>query len=315
MCTQTITRSTASYNRTKKCYQVITPWGEITHEFPSGPRGKRDAERETIRIDSPEAYAAAADLRFNVFSDYPEVYERIWKAARIVADHGIYSAHPLGSHKEGYHVASQSTDGKFYDVHRDAESSLYTCNCTDFEMMHAPTIKQQQLCKHIIGVKVAKMIGQVMPEYSGSPRDLWPHLAETGAIYTVIGAYNRRPYLYNQPQQRKATAGEIVEDHEGNTWRLIDNGQRLNAWRIGLPEIEQPATTGAAIATNNDAAPQASRYEGLDAIEAQRLYQKRQSLSKHNHDLKELQRQQVEKNAVKAYEQRKSAAVNADLFG
>jgi hypothetical protein len=310
MCKQTITKTQAVYNRSKKAYEVISPWGEIVATFPGGEKGKRAAELESIRTDDPQAYQVAADLRFNLFTSYPETWSRIWKAARIVADGQAFTAHPLSpnSGQEAYHVKSQREE-LFYTVTR--ESDLYACTCPDFDEFHAPTVQNQKLCKHIFAIKITKIMERPFPAYLDSPKNIWRFLEETTASYKVIGAYNHHPHLYATPQQRPAVAGEIVEVDD-ETYRLTHNGQRFGTWKITIPgQLTPPEVTSVA----TEPARSTQRYVGLGAIEADRLARKRAALSSHNRELKELQRKQAEKNAVKAYEQRKAETVNADLFG
>ena len=312
MCKETITKTQAVYNRSKKTYQVIAPWGEIVTEFPSGPQGKQAAELEAIRQDNPKAYQAAAHLRFYTFNAYPMTHSRIWKAARIVANGDVYKAHPLSQYntREAYHVKSQS-EQRFYEVTRPDD--FYTCTCPDFDEFHAPTIGGQKLCKHIFAVKIMKAAEQTIPAYLDSPKNLFRWLEETGSPARVIGTWNKRPYLYAEPQHRPAVAGEIVEDADGQTWRLVHNGQRFNYWRIDLPEARETAAPAANASKSEEAPTPAQLYEEAQLFEEARRNKNAVKINQYERGLRERSQLEGQQAAIRAFEER-SAAVNAGML-
>lgn len=298
MCEETITKTQIKYNRSRKVYQVISPWGEIVNDFPSGPQGKRAAELEALRIDDEAAYKQAAFLRLHVFTAYPETHRRIWKAGRIAADGQVYKAHPLSQYngREAYHVGSQSQE-IFYTVTRDRDTEKYACTCPDFNEYHAPTIRGQKLCKHIFSIKIMKAIERPIPAYLDSPANLYRFLEETPASWEVLGAYNRRPYLYEEAQQRPAVAGEIVRDEDGQTWRVMHNGQRFNFWRIGLPD---------STAENDEEETRAA--EDAEAIEDARRFGEAVKINQHERGQREKLRIHMQQAEIAQWKARKAAA-------
>lgn len=322
MYTQTISKTQAIYNRSGKRWQVIAPTGEIINEFPAGEQGKRAASMEAIRYADPVGYRQAVDFRSNIFLSYPMTWPRIWKAARIVADGQVFEAHPLSPNagQEAYHVHSQS-EAIFYTV--TSNDKFYSCTCPDFDEFHAPTVSGQKLCKHIFAVKIMKGINRPAPAFFDSPREIWRHLEETTTAYTVIGAYNRRPYLYAQPQQRPAVAGEIVWDGEGNAYRLTHNGQRFGSWKITINAEPEPATAAAEVSEIAQAIRR--RYSPtLDPHEQAAIDTgMKRGNNPRRRELNRMQREQAERNAAKAYREKTAAqkfeeaaaAVNGELFG
>lgn len=313
MCEQTITKTQAVYNRSLQLWQVIAPTGEITNEFPKGEQGRNAATLEAIRQDDPNGYQCAADFRFNRFNLYPMTWPRIWKAARIVADEAVYMAHPLSQYndREAYHVKSQSDD-LFYIVTR--LDTFYACTCPDCNLNHAPTIDGQKLCKHIFAVKIMKAMQREIPPYLDSPRGLFRWLEETGAAYKVVGAYNRRPYLYARPQQRPAVAGELIE-HDGQTWRVMHNGQGFNLWRVGLPVPIQPDPEPATEIVLAQQPTPAALFEEAQAIETARLFGNVRRIDQYERGMREKLRQHEQQAEIAAWKRRKAAeAVAVELF-
>ena len=295
----TITGTT--YNATKKKYQVLTSFGELVAEFPSGPSGKLAAEREAIRHDSAAIYDEAQHWQAGIFRNRHDIHGRLWRAARIAASRQVFERHPLSPAGLVCYVASQSEAQKFHQIRQiraTGESGRYQCSCQDYELGRAPTLKGQALCKHILALKLSRATDQELQKCSNILR-YEPSTERTGAPLTVIGVWrNGRPVLYDATEKRPAVAGEIVEfgDEATQIGRIVSNhnGQTLRVWRVALPaplRVEQEETPRPP-----------SRYGGLDNIEAAERARKHARNNLHNRGVRELQRQQATENAVKAYE-------------
>jgi hypothetical protein len=281
-------RTTVNYNRSAKVYQVITPDGEIIAEFNSGPENKMQAEAVAVQLDAADIHQAAAHIA-DIFRNRPDVLPRVWKAARIAADCQVYEAHPL-AHNTAYHVGSQGQPGQFYAVKQ--AGNRYECDCDDCNFDHAPIVEGQKICKHIMSIKIMKAAGRQPPPYPNSPRDLLHYLDETRAAFLVIGAYNRRFYPYAHPQRRRAATGEVVQDLQGETWRVIGGGQKVTMFPADIVTVElDPA-----------ASPE------LDPIEQQRMDEKREHMSRRNYELKEALRRKMEQAEITNWQQRRQEA-------
>ena len=199
--------------------------------FPSGANGRQQAAESSLLHDDPAAHAAAYYLVHDLLRNYTSLHMRIWKAARIVASGRAFAAHPLRSNM---HVTAHMTasDGGFYPVSQFADGSGYTCDCADIIFNRAPRIKNQMLCKHILALKIYRLIERPLPPFLASPHELHPWMDQTGAEFNVIGAYNRDVYTaYAEPIRRTAVPGEVVVIDD-RFYRLIGSSPKIQTYDV-----------------------------------------------------------------------------------
>ena len=218
MCNQIL--STIHYNYKGREYEVSAETGALIAAYPSGDAGKQAAAEAALLHDDPHAHAAAFYLVHDLFRRRHDLHGRIWKAARLVADGQLFAPHPLATRM---HLAAHAaaSDGRFYPIREYTDDSGWSCDCHDCMFHHAPHLKNQMLCKHIIAAKIHRIIKRPLPPYLASPKNLIAWLEETGAELNVIGAYNQNTYTaYPEPIRRTAVVGEVIIV-ENRFYRLI----------------------------------------------------------------------------------------------
>ena len=142
--------------------------------FPAGDEGHQAALLAQLKNDDPEVYGAAFYLAYDLFRGVEPLQERIWKAARMVAAGDVRPPYQAGEMRHTVaRVKSQSKSGPQLNYHYVVTRSpfgngRYACGCTDYELDAAPRVEGQKLCKHILAIKIMKIINRE-PE-------AWPEL-------------------------------------------------------------------------------------------------------------------------------------------
>ena len=237
MCNQIL--STIHYNYKGREYEVSAETGALIAAYPSGDAGKQAAAEAALLHDDPHAHAAAFYLVHDLFRRRHDLHGRIWKAARLVASGQVYATHPL---RQNMHtVAHVEGDGRFYPVREftDTNPPGYTCDCHDYINYTAPVVSAQSLCKHIIALKMHRIIERPLPPFTQSPAKLYPRMEETDKKFHVVGAYMGQQYVsYYEPVHRPAVADEVVR-MDGGLWRVSGNGRKFGYYNVTL-EVTQP---------------------------------------------------------------------------
>lgn len=299
--------STITYNRKYREYQVLDEDGEVFATHQSGPAGKQMAVEASILHDDPAAHAAAYYLVHDLFRERADLHGRIWKAAALVATGKVFAAHPLRDNIITVaHVASMHQG--YYPVQ---EFSMgHACDCLDFVNRQAPPVRNQRLCKHILALKIHKIINRPLPPFLASPNKLYAWMEETGASMEVVGAYRKGHYTaYPEPIRRQAVANEVVHHKDGDFWRLAHNGQKFISCIVTDEIAVSPRSRAAGKELTADNWTVARRATGLPD---------RYAVNSRSRQLREMQRRQSDANDVKIWREEKEAwadKANASLFG
>lgn len=238
MCNSNL--SSVVYDRKDKEYRISFD-GVVYASFPSGQEGASAAGQTAIQHDDPQVYAAAFYLANDLFRTRPEIQKRVWKAALAIIQSRVFAAHPLCYQSNiTAHVAAQNKEG-FYTVKRF--DNHYTCECFDYINYTAPKAETQPLCKHILAIKLHKIIDRPLPPYLDSPKDLMPWLDEAKAQFLVIGVYNRSEYTaYPEPVYRRPVISEVIMQN-GRFLRLIGHASKIQSYDV-TEELQEPDRRG-----------------------------------------------------------------------
>lgn len=140
------------YNPFNCSWQLVNEAGDITDSF-------------TPPADKATIFPLAAEITRN----QPALTPRVWKAAQLVeAGQVVTVANPGGwSGAQVAQVGSQTRSSKAHTISRIkperelsgpgvVEQWQFACTCEDFSGPHAPRIKHQKFCKHILAFLLVK---------------------------------------------------------------------------------------------------------------------------------------------------------------
>lgn len=168
-------KSTLTYNRSLMQWELADQSGSILAIYPPGNEGQQAAQVDQLKVDDPDLHAAAFYLAADLFRGHPELQKRVWRAADIVKNGDVRPPFQVG--EQPHTVARVKSDSKsgpqakyHYVVTRSPANRRYACGCFDYESGAAPKIEGQKLCKHILAVKLMKIINRTAPP--------WPELDE-----------------------------------------------------------------------------------------------------------------------------------------
>ncbi len=190
------------YDRSQKEYHLIDIDNEqILQSWPPGPDNRQEATEAMLQHNDARAYAAAFYLVRDLFRDRPDLHGRIWRACEIVADGDVMEPYHINDEPHTIaRVKSQSAagihTGRRYavKVHQTTDGKLYTCDCIDFTGTAergpgAPRHRHQPLCKHIIAVKLHKILMRPFHADEASstytPRQRRDHAANRAQYYGI----------------------------------------------------------------------------------------------------------------------------------
>jgi len=211
-----------------------------------------------IADTDPPIYKAANYLAADLFRHNPELTNRIWYAAGLIASRATAQPHPWDTP----HVVLRVKDnGRFHPVTRWENNVQCDCiDATDF----APKVDGIGLCAHLLAYKIHKL-SRIEPDpflLLHRPKDIYASRLRTGARVQVVGILDRRDFIpLPSRQTRHAYEGEVVW-LDGRFWHLTanHNGQRLKFEPVAIPDAYHIHAEPMSIHTTN------GRY-GLTAVE------------------------------------------------
>jgi hypothetical protein len=144
--------SNVQYDRVSKAYQVLDPETGAIESFPSGYRGRRDANRKAIHFQNARLHRIVTDL----VRKWPQGESRAWRAAELVIREAV---HDPADNQALATVTGHSEYGDYLVADR---KGLIVCDCIDYMDGNAPYFGSngQRLCKHILAVQFRRRLEQ-----------------------------------------------------------------------------------------------------------------------------------------------------------
>jgi hypothetical protein len=137
-------KTSVSYNRNSRKWELLGEIGEIIAEFPPGPAGRTAALVAQLTIEIPDLAPVIIEME----SAMPSLAGRAVRAGQIIANNNVIVT------PSRWRVRSQRRPRELYTVF-DLTETGFRCTCKDYDN-GAPRLKldgrYQPVCKHILAV-------------------------------------------------------------------------------------------------------------------------------------------------------------------
>lgn len=150
-----------TYNARLRQYEVTAADnGRKISAHPAGKAGQREAEQAAISHNDPQLYALAYFLEHANYNGRPDAISRLWRAAEIAASGHVMEPYSVDGSETVARVKSQNPAPIHHGQHHRIERHGYrlTCSCSDFSSQNCPEVRGQKLCKHVLAVKLMRVL-------------------------------------------------------------------------------------------------------------------------------------------------------------